>query len=210
MVFEGVIAAISNVLAHPIWGSIVTLAILSIIIILYSVFVFYFYRFLAKKNILELNLRKYNTYSMGPFLKIIPVILYILEYIIILPILTFFWYAVLSLLVFVLADQLTLDLVFLITAGLVTSVRVTSYISENLSQDLAKMLPFTLLGIAITNPTFLDIGTSLSRLGGIESFFTSVLYYMGFIIAVEFFMRIVDLFRNIAHEAKAIKEGIDE
>ena len=147
---------------------------------------------------------------MGPLLKIIPIFLYIIEYIIILPILTFFWYAFLSILIFVIAQQLTLELVFLITAGLVASVRVTSYINESLSQDLAKMLPFTLLGIALTNPNFLDLQNSLTRLAGIESFFTLVIYYLGFIIAIELIMRLSDLFRNVAHEAKSLKDGIDE
>ena len=39
-----------------------------ILIALYSIFVFEFYRFLAHKNILKLNLSKYNT-STKPFLK---------------------------------------------------------------------------------------------------------------------------------------------
>jgi len=195
---------------NPTYGGVISAAILALVIIVYSVFVFYFYKFLAKKNIIELNLSKYNTYSMGPLLKIIPIFLYVIEYIIILPIITFFWFAVLSFLVFILADRLTLDLVFLISASLIASVRVTSYISENLSQDLAKMLPFTLLGIALTNPNFLEMGNSLIRLSEITSFLTPVLYYLGFIIAIEFTMRVIDLVRNVSHEVGTMKEGTED
>ena len=37
-----------------------TLLFLTAVIVIYSLFVFYFYRFLAKKNIINLNLHQYN------------------------------------------------------------------------------------------------------------------------------------------------------
>ena len=106
------------------------LLLLTALIALYAVFIFYFYRFLAKKNLIELNLNKYNTYQAGTVFKIIAVTFYIIEYIIILPIVTFFWFAVLTILLFLLAEGLDLQTVILISAALIASVRITSYISE--------------------------------------------------------------------------------
>jgi len=187
------------------YGAVIKLVLITIPIVIYAVFIFYFYRFLAKKNLLELNLNQYNKYSVGPLLRVMPILFYILEYIIILPIITFFWFAILSILVFFLAPELSLDVVLLISAALIASVRVTSYVSENLSQDLAKMLPLTLLGLAITKPTFFNLTGHLSRIIEIPTLFNDVISFLVFIIIIELIMRVFDLIRRIGHEAKAMK-----
>jgi hypothetical protein len=186
------------------------LLLLTALIAVYAIFIFYFYRFLAKKNLIELNLNKYNTYQAGAIFKIIAVIFYIIEYIIILPIITFFWFTVLTILIFLLAEGLELQTVILISAALIASVRVTSYISENLSQDLAKMLPFTLLGVALTRPTFFDFSTHLARIQEIPNLFTSIITYLGFIIIIELIMRFYDLIKAATNESKALKNSEEE
>lgn len=183
------------------------LLLLTGLIAIYAIFIFYFYRFLAKKNLIELNLNKYNTYQEGTVFKILAITFYIVEYIIILPIITFFWFTVLTILLFLLAEGLELQNVILISAALIASVRVTSYISENLSRDLAKMLPFTLLGVALTRPTFFDFSTHLERIQEIPSLFTSIITFLGFIIMIEFIMRIFDLLRTTKNESKALKDS---
>jgi len=69
---------------------ILTLAFFTTVIVLYSIFVFYFYRFLARKNIIELNLNQYNQYGNEVVMKIFAVIFYIIEYIILLPVFDIF------------------------------------------------------------------------------------------------------------------------
>jgi len=189
---------------------IVKLLLLAGLIAIYAVFIFYFYRFLAKKNLIELNLSKYNTYQAGTLFKIIAVIFYIIEYIIILPIITFFWFAVLTILLFLLAEGLDLQTVILISAALIASVRVTSYISELLSQDLAKMLPFTLLGVALTKPTFFEFSTHVARIQEIPTLFTSIIIYLGFIMIVELIMRFYDLLKAAGQEHQALKNPEEE
>ena len=191
---------------HPV----AKLLLLTALIAIYAVFIFFFYRFLAKKNLIELNLSKYNTYQAGTLFKIIAVLFYIMEYIIILPIITFFWFTILTILLFLLAEGIDVQTVILISAALIASVRVTSYISEILSQDLAKMLPFTLLGVALTKPTFFEFATHLSRIQEIPDLFTSIIIYLGFIIIVEFIMRIYDLLNNIGREKEALKNPEEE
>jgi hypothetical protein len=160
------------------------------LIVLYSVFVYYFYKFLAKKNIFELNLNKYNDYEEPAKVKFFAVLFYILEYIIVLPVMTFFWFIVFAMLILVLAQEMSLETILLISAALVASVRITAYISGGLSQELAKLLPLILLGFAITTPNFFNATTVLERAIQIPSLFTNILYYMFFIVAVELFMRV--------------------
>ncbi len=182
---------------------ILTLAFFTTVIVLYSIFVFYFYRFLARKNIIELNLNQYNQYGNEVVMKIFAVIFYIIEYIILLPVLTFFWFAFLSVLILVLSKGLDTATVLLISAALVASVRATSYVSEDLSKDLAKMLPFTLLAIAITKPGFFSVTSLLSRINEIPSLFVNIPYYLLFIIAVELVMRIGDFVQSVFYSSSA-------
>jgi hypothetical protein len=205
-IFEVAIEFINTWTASQ-YGSVVTLFLITIPIIIYAVFIFYLYRFVARKNILELNLSQYNSYSAGPLLKIIPIFLYIIEYIIILPIVSFFWFAVFSVLIFFLAAELPLQTVLLISAALIASVRVTSYISENLSQDLAKMLPLTLLGIALTNPVFFNFTEHISKISTVPTLFNEVISFLAFIVIIELIMRILDLFVNVSYISRAMKDG---
>ena len=185
---------------------VLNLAFFTAVIVLYAIFVFYFYRFLAKKNIIELNLNQYNKYSNPTLIKIFAAIFYIVEYIILLPVLTFFWFSTLSILILVLAKGLEVKTILSIGAALVASVRITSYISEDLAKDLAKMLPFTLLAIAITTSGFFDISIFFSRISEIPSLFSDVPYYLLFIVAIELIMRIGEFFQSVFHASQATEE----
>jgi hypothetical protein len=173
------------------------------VIVLYSIFVFHFYRFLAKKNIIELNLNQYNNYSHPLAVKILAAFFFIIEYVVLLPILTFFWFAILSILTLLLAKDLQVHIVLLISAALVAAVRVTSYVSEDLSKDLAKMLPFTLLAIAITTAGFFNINDLISRISEIPSLFANVPYYLLFMVSIELVMRVADFLQSIFQSSKA-------
>lgn len=185
---------------------ILTLAFFTTVIVVYSIFVFYFYRFLAKKNIIELNLNQYNQYSDQILVKIFAVIFYIVEYIILLPVLTFFWFATLAIATLILAKDLSVGTTLLISAALVASIRVTSYVNEDLSKDLAKMLPFTLLAIAITTSGFFDISALVSRISEIPSLLSNLPYYLLFIVAIELIMRIADFIQSIIQSIQVTEE----
>jgi hypothetical protein len=187
---------------------VLTLAFFTAIIVIYSIFVFYFYRFLARKNIIELNLNQYNQYSNQVLIKIFAGILYVLEYIVLLPILTFFWFAILATLILVLAKDLSVDTILLMTSALVASIRVTSYVNEDLAKDLAKMLPFTLLAISITTAGFFNITDLLSRINEIPGLISSnIPYYLLFIVAIELIMRITDFIQSVVIDSKASEES---
>ena len=183
-----------------------TLSFFTAVIVIYSVFVFYFYHFLAKKNIIEFNLNQYNQYSNQFLVKIFAVVFYVLEYIVLLPVLTFFWFAILSILILILSEDMNVATVLLVSAALVTSARVASYLNEDLAKDLAKMLPFTLLAIIITTTGFFDISALFSRIGEIPSLFSKIPYYLLFIVVIEFVMRIVDFVHSLVQSTKVTEE----
>lgn len=177
------------------------------VIVIYSIFVFNFYRFLAKKNIIELNLNQYNQYSNPAAVKFFAVLFFIVEYIILLPVLTFFWFTILSILILILAKGLEINTVLLISAAVVASVRATAYVNEDLSKDLAKLLPFTLLAIAITTAGFFNVNDLLSRISNIPSLLSNIAYYLFFIVAVELIMRTGEFTKNVLQISKTEEES---
>ena len=102
-----------------------------------------------------------------------------------------------AVLILILAEGVEVNTVLLITTALVASVRATSYVSKNLAKDLAKMVPFTLLAIALTKPGFFQVTTLISRLGEIPTLFSNVPLYLVFIVSVELTMRIIDFASGI-------------
>lgn len=167
----------------------VILFLLVLIIVLYSVFIWKFYRFIARKNIIGLNLSKYNK-SQHPFLeKLFAVILYFVEYIIILPFIIFFWFSVFAIFLILLTEGIDMKSILIITATIIASIRMVSYYNEDLSKDLSKLLPFTLLAITITKPGFFNIETILGHFSEFSGFFDKIVFYLIFIISLEIILR---------------------
>lgn len=166
------------------------LGIFIVLITLYAIFVWKFYRFLGKRDLLELNLNQYNRTNHPFTSKVFAVLLFIVEYIIVLPIVVFFWFVVIALILIVLAQQQTIHNILLISAVIVGAVRITSYYKEDLARDLAKMFPFTILAVALLTPGFLNLENTLSKLSAATGLFSNILIYLLVIASLEFVLRI--------------------
>ncbi|MDP3882066.1 MAG: hypothetical protein Q8Q31_04295 [Nanoarchaeota archaeon] len=161
--------------------------------VLYAVFIFKFYRFVAHRDVFKLNLAQYSRSAYPSIQKTFAVLLYILEHIIILPIITFFWFIVFSGILIFLSKETDPYRILLVAISLVGSIRVVSYYSEDLSRDLAKMLPFALLAIFLVDISYFSLERSLDVLSNIPSVWETMLYYLLFIVALELTLRIIYL-----------------
>jgi len=171
----------------------VGLFILSMIIVAYSIFIWKFYRFIATKNLIKLNLNRYNTTDHPTLFKLVASGFYLLEYLIILPFLVLFWYGVFTIFLIILTEGLSTGGVLLVSATIIASVRLTAYYKEDIAKELAKLLPFTLLGIAITKPGFFDVTRIFTHIKGMPAFFDQVFIYFIFILIIEVVLRLFDL-----------------
>lgn len=158
--------------------------------VVYALFVFKFYRLLARRDIFKLNLQE----KYGGVRKFFGTILYAIEYLLVFPLFVFLWFAVISALLMIMAKDQTTGGILLISIGLVSSVRITAYYREALSQDLAKMLPFALLGIFLVDISYFSWQSSLELLKQAPNFWKEIIYYLVFLIALEFVLRIVSIF----------------
>lgn len=127
-----------------------TLALYAIGISVYGLFVYFFYETLSRKNLLG---ERWQDADFGPLTLVWRAIRYIFLF----PIVTFLFFIVLStsFLFFSAAGQIAVDQVtfvnqvLLISMAIVTSVRITAYISQPTSHDIAKLLPLGMLAVFI-------------------------------------------------------------
>ena len=80
----------------------------------------------------------------------------------------------------------------LIAMAVLTSVRVTSYYTEDLSRDIAKMLPFALLGIFLIDLRYFNLSTSTELLNRVGDEWKSIFYYWVFVILLELVLRVTE------------------
>jgi hypothetical protein len=159
-------------------------------IFIYAWFIFKFYRFLANRDVFELNLQQYSESFMGGIQVFLSGLFYVLEFFLILPFFAFFWFAVLAL-VLVFLSKSNMQSILLVAMALVGSVRVTAYYNEDLSRDLAKMLPFALLGIFLVDISFFSYQESLDLLFQFPNYWKYLVYYLAFIVLLELLLRIL-------------------
>jgi len=159
---------------------------------LYSLFIFKFYRFLARKDIFHLNLQKYSDNFFGFVGKLFGIVFYIVEYLIVFPLFAFFWFAVVAVILIIMAENLDVASLLLISMALVASIRVTAYYNEDLSKDLAKMFPFALLAVFLLDIANFSYANTMNALATIPSMWKQILYYFGFTIVLELVLRIIN------------------
>lgn len=165
----------------------------------YAIFVFKFYRFLSRRDILQLNLEKHNNASMHLVRKTISFFIYCLKFLIVFPILAFFWFLVLTVLLTMMAKGQGLDGILLVSMAVVGSIRVSSYYNEALSTDLAKILPFALLGILLIDSSIVSFSGSMENLRAALAKWETMMYYLIAIVLLEFVLRMIStIFFNLS------------
>ena len=164
-------------------------------IVVYLVFIFEFYRFVARRDVFELRLRRYARGRLGRGITAVEnalrVVLYLLEHVVVYPILITAWYLVFVVLLAFLARRLGIETLLLVAMAVVAAVRVTAYYSEDLSRDLAKMLPLALLGVVILEgASSVVVDESLGLVASIGVHWRQVLAYVLLLVPLELVLRV--------------------
>lgn len=181
-------------LAKPLGLFIIGLAI-------YSWFIFKFYRFLARREIFKLDIDKKKHY--GKFKLFLIEFIYLIKYIIIFPVFLLFWVLILSVILAFLSRNTSMENILLISVALVGTIRAMAYYDEELSRDLAKMMPFALLGVFLVDISYFVTANTLEKIGQLFGLWKLVVYYLIVIILIEFVLR---TFRGIINSVKNKKE----
>ena len=158
--------------------ALVNVFIFSLFVSGYAIFTWKFYKFLARKDILKLNLSQYNPSDHPVLRKTLAACLYLIEYAVILPFVIFFWFAILSFMILLISEGSGALHVLYISAAIVTSIRILSYYEEELAVEIAKLLPLTVLAIFVAGAGSFSVPTLLESLLEIPQFATSILYFL--------------------------------
>lgn len=171
---------------------ILPLLVYTLLIAAYGIFVWSFYKSVSKRDIFQLNIKDKKKQWQTK-------ILYILKYLILFPVMTFLWFAALTIILFFLSKSQGTQNILLISMALIAATRITSYYKEELSQDIAKILPLAVLGIFVVDPLFFSFDLTISRFYEISTLAPLLVNYLLFTIVLEFVMRaILAIKRNIS------------
>ena len=192
---------------HPWLQTFINIGLLALLVALFFIFIWKLYHIISKKNLIELNLRQYNTAMHPGFKKFVGTVLYFLEYIIIFPFFVIFWFSIFTIFVMLLARELDFATISTI---IIIVIRATAYYKEGLSRDISKLLPFTLLAVAITEREFFQFESIFARAAELPLFFENILIYIGVIVVVEVILRFFDFMFSLFKEDEVEKEESNE
>ena len=76
---------------------------------------------------------------------------------------------------------------------MIGAIRMLSYYNEELSVDVAKVFPLTLLIIFIISPGFFSLERVFNNLAGVPELLGSIVSFGMLIIGIELVLRVLDL-----------------
>ena len=155
----------------------IPLLYLIISIAIYSIMIWHFYRFIATRDCFKLK------YTRHP--KILTACRYFLFY----PIIAFLFFAGFSTMMMFLTRDYSISSLLSTSFSIVVAIRLTAYYNDDLSKDVAKMLPFALLGLVLVDPSYFLIEDIIIKVNQLPSFFAQVVQYIIFIVLVEWILR---------------------
>ncbi|MFQ5441076.1 MAG: hypothetical protein ACE5DL_06400 [Nitrosopumilaceae archaeon] len=162
----------------------------SIGMVIYGIFVYHFYKFLSKRDIFSINIGEKISQakfkSTGKQKSAAPrIIAFISTKLFLFPFVIFLWFIGYSSFMFLLVQNMPTETIFLVSSGLIIAIRISAYYNEDLSRDIAKLVPFTLLGIFLFNPQFYSFSDTITRLFEIPSFIIQIASFIILAMIVE-------------------------
>ena len=158
------------------------LALFVIGMVIYAVFIYRFYRFVAGRDVFK-PLPEDN-----PLWK---KILHVIQFVFFYPLLAFVWFLVISILLASLSETVTIGNIFLASMATIATVRVLAYYDENLSREVAKLVPLALLGVMLLDISKLSIDAPITVISMLPAVADTLFYYFVFVVLLEFILRVV-------------------
>jgi hypothetical protein len=151
---------------------------LIILIAIYSISIWHFYRYIARRDCFNINTIHHQKFFS--FLK----------YFLIFPIVAFIFFLGFSLMILFITKDLEFVSILSTSFAVVVAIRLTAYYSEDLSKDVAKMLPFALLGLFIADPSYFSFVEISTKISSLPEFLNLCFQFIILIVIVEWILRI--------------------
>jgi len=125
-----------------------TFLIFVIGIAIYALFVWYFYRFISKRNLLP---KFFYPLSNEQNISKIKFAGYVATYVGAFPLITFVWFIVLAFFVFFISKEMPFEISLFVSMTVIAVVRILAYYREDAAKEIAKMIPYALLSFFLTS-----------------------------------------------------------
>ena len=201
--------AIINQIFPYIEANLLTVLTQTIAIVIYGVAIFHFYRFIARKDVFGFDMADYLQGQKAFLAKITDTFAGVISYGLVFPLFVFLWFMGFAVLLFFLTRTNDIPQVLLISIAIVSAIRITAYYSEDLSKDLAKMLPFTLLGIAIVEPSFFTNAPSINSVLDFQNHIPQIIGFAVIVILLEWVLRIFVFIKRALFGVEVKKEKLE-
>lgn len=152
---------------------------LAISIAIYSIVIWHFYRFIARRDCFKISEGRY------------PKLVGFLKYFFLFPFVAITFFLGFSLLLLFLTRSLTVVKVLVTSFAIVLAIRITSYYNEDLSKDLAKIFPFALLAIFLIDPSYFNFDVTMSNINSLPQHVNEFAVFIFFIIITEWILRVL-------------------
>jgi len=172
-----------NFTVDEIFSLFTALIYLIIMIAIYAIVIYHFYRYVARRDCFKASNKKHSKF-IG-FLK----------YLFLFPFVAIIFFIGFSLILISLSKDVgtnigySVEQVLSLSFALVVAIRITAYYTEDLSRDVAKMLPFAILGVFLVDSTYFAIENVIERLNTLPSFINLIAQFIILIVLVEWILR---------------------
>jgi len=175
------------------FSGLISVFYLAIAIAIYAVIIYKFYRYIARRDCF-----KPSKHKIG-FLK----------YFFLFPFVAVVYFMGFSLMLLFLSKDIEIGVVLSTSFAIILAIRITAYYTEDLSKDLAKMLPFALLGIFLVSPSFFEFQDVVDKINSMPEFVNTAAQFIIFLIIVEWILRILLTIKRKILPKKEIEKPAD-
>jgi hypothetical protein len=159
------------------FSGVMSLFYIALLIAIYSVVIYHFYRYIARRDCFKPSKHE-HTKTVGFF-----------KYFCLFPVIAVIFFIGFAMMLLFMAKDISLDTVLSTSFAIVIAIRICSYYTEDLSRDVAKMLPFALLGIFLVSPSYFVWEDITSKVNSLPELVNIATRYILFIIIVEWVLR---------------------
>jgi len=129
-------------------------------IAIYSLFVWYFYRYISKRDLFPKLFYGISQQSKEKNQSLLKSVGFAVAYVILFPLVIFVWFTVLAFFVFLIGEDMPFHMALFVSLVIIGVVRILSYYREDAAKEVAKMIPYAILSFFLTslvvfaNPNF--------------------------------------------------------
>ena len=160
----------------------------STVVLFLAIFImwYFYHKQLSKKDLFDIP----KIDSNSKFVNFINRFVYFLKYILIFPLYSFIWFLIFSFLLVLIAKARPIGEIMFFGIVIVSVTRIAAYVSPKLAEDMAKLLPWALIIVFLTDPTSITIESIKISFNNFVQEIPNVAKYLIFITFVEWSLRI--------------------